>query len=255
MNSDLSYDGFVFSDVGIVVTDINYMTVAPRRNQIETRANRNGGVLVQSRLATKPIYIEGYYTGPSINDAQKMYDMLVQVLNRQERTLIIPHNGGVRRFVATPENISISQPDGLNRILFSIEFVVAEGASFSIEETTLIDTTITTPSATLPLTVEGSALARPVITITINSITGGTAKTLVVRNARDFVGLTFERDFEANDYIVIDSENFQIYVNGVLTEPSGRMPTWQGGAGQLYYSDTFTTRSVNLTATYKRKDL
>lgn len=251
----LSYDGFNFADNGIVISNLDHLRLPKRDNQIELRANRSGGVLVQSKLGVKEILIEGYYTGASIEDAQEMYDTLAAALNRQERPLIVPHAGGTRYYTATPENLVITQPNGLNRIIFSFEFVVPEGSAIEQTTTELIDTTVTTASSSIPLTVEGSVTARPLINIEFTSVTGGTGKSVVIRNARDFIGLTFERDFVTGDSISIDSENFQIYINGVLTEPNGRMPTWSAGAGALYYSDTFTDREVDITATYNKKNL
>lgn len=253
--NDVVYDGFSFADNGIVLTSVDHLTLPSRENQVERLANRNGGVLVQSQLGTKPIYLEGYYVGSSVTDAQNMYDTLAQALNRQERPLDIPHAGGTRHYTATPENLIIKQPDGLNRLTFSFEFVVPEGNSYDEALTTLVDTTITTASTTIPLSVLGSVTARPYITLEFTSVTGGTAKTVTLRNARDFIGLTITRDFVTGDTITIDSENFQIYINGVLTEPDGRMPTWTPGTGSMFYSDTFTNRTVDITATYVRKNL
>lgn len=253
--NNVSYDGFNFADYDIVCTVINHLTIAPRTNQIITRANRNGGKLVQSNLGVKPIEISGYYIGSSPEDAQSMYDTLASILNRQERPLVVPHAGGTRQYTATPENIIIENPDGLNRLTFSFEFVVPDGHSIEQTTTTLVDETVTTASSTIPLTIDGSVTARPFITLTFDSVTGGTAKTVTLRNAKDFVGLTFSRDFVTGDVITVDAENFQIYVNDTAIEPDGRIPTWAPGTGALYYSDTFTNRSVDVLATYIEKNL
>lgn len=254
--NDVVYDGFSFVDNGIVLTNIDHMRIAKRDNQIENRANREGGVLVQSQLGTKPIYIDGYYVGTDIYAAQLMYDVLAQVLNRQQRPLIIPHAGSTRQYTATPENIIISQPDGYNRITFSFEFVVPDGSSSEQTSTDLFtDATITTASSTITLNVAGSVTARPLLNLTFTSVTGGTGKSVTIRNARDFIGLTFARDFVSGDTISIDSKEFQIYINGVLTEPDGRMPTWSPGSGALFYSDTFSGRSVDISGSYTQRNL
>lgn len=257
MNLDeVIYDGYNFLEAGLVMTLIDHLTIASRDNQIERLANRNGGVLVQSLLSTKPIHLEGYYIGTSVSDAQAMYDTLAAVLNRQERKLTVPHAGATRSYIATPENVIIKQPDGLNRLTFSFEFVVPSGrAEDELTSTLIAETTITSSNATLPLTVGGSVLARPLITVTFTSVTGGTNQTVTIRNARDFIGLTFTRNFVSGDVILIDSTNFAVYINGVLTQPNGRLPTWAAGPGSLYYSDTFTNRSVKISATYIKKNL
>jgi predicted phage tail component-like protein len=256
VSSGVIYDGFNFGDNGLVVTDLNHLIIPKRNNQTERLANRSGAKLVQSQLDVKTIPIKGYYLGASIYDAQNMYDILASMLNRQERTLVVPHASGSRYYTATPETAIIEEPDGLNRLEWDFEFVVPEGNAKAPTSTTLITSqSITTSTATIPLTVQGSVTARPFISLTFNTITGGTSGIVTIRNGRDFVGLTITRNFTSGDVITIDSENFQIYINGVLTAPVGRMPTWAAGSGSLYYSDSFTTRSVTISATYNRKDL
>lgn len=252
---DVTYDGWSFSDNGCVLTNIDHLTLPKRNNQLEDRANRDGAVLVQSLLSSKPILIEGFYTGTDAADAQNMYDKLALALNRQQRPLIIPHGSGIRTYTATPDNIIIQQPGGLNRLTFSMEFVVPDGSSEDSTNTTLISQTITTTTSTIPFIISGSEKARPLINLTFTAVTGGTGGTVSIRNAKDFVGLTFARNFVSGDTITIDSENFQIYINGVLTVPNGRFPSWDGGAGSLYYQDTFTTRSVPITTTYKARNI
>lgn len=250
------YDGFSFEGNGLVLTNIDHLTIAPRKNQLDTLANRNGAVLTQSLLGTKPITIEGYYDGVDAVDAQTMYDTLAAVLNRQQRVLEIPHAGSTRRYTCTPENVILQEPKGLNRLTFSFQFVVPDGSAVDSDSTTLVSaTTVTTATATIPLTVKGSVTARPLITIVFNSVTGGTGKTFSLRNSRDFVGLTFSRNFVTGDEIIVDCDNFLIYINGVLAEPSGRIPSWDPGSGALYVGDTFTGRSITITASYNIKNL
>lgn len=255
MDNDVVYDGFSFIANGLVLTNINHLTLPTRSNQIAARANRAGGVLVQSNLGIKPIYLEGYYIGSSPVDTQQMYDVLAAVLNRQERPLVLPHAGLKRQYIATPQNAIIQEPDGLNKLTFSFEFVVPKGSSEDVLETTLIDTNTTQQSTTIPLNVTGSVEARPLIVLTYGTITGGTGKTVSIRNAKDYIGLTIERDWATDDTIIIDSSNFQIYINDVLTAPTGRLPKWPPGTGALYYTDTLTTRSVDILATYKAGNL
>ena len=254
-SSSVIYDGFNFGDHGLVLTNINHLTLPSRDNQLEKIANQNGSVLVQSQLGTKPIILEGYYIGSSIADAQAMYDTLAQALNRQQRTLTVPHAGGTRSYIATPTNLSMTEPDGLNRLLFSFEFVVPDGKSTDTTLLTLVSSTVTTSNASPSFTVDGSAVARPLISLTFTSVTGGTGASVNIRNARDFVGLTITRNFASGDTITIDSANYQLYINGILTVPVGRFPSWQPGTGSLYYSDTFTARSVNISMTYKKGNL
>lgn len=254
--SDLvTYDGFNFGAVGIVLTNIDHLRMAARENQLEKIDGQIGAKLVESGLGTKPILLEGYYIGSSPADAQMMYDTLASVLNRQERPLVVPHGVGTRKYTATPQNVLIQQPDGLNRLTFSFEFVVPSGVAVSDDDHVLLSRTITTSTATIPVSVAGSVEARPLLVLNLGTITGGENKSISIRNARDFIGLTITRDWESGDSVIIDSANYQIYINSVLTHPTGRMPSWSAGAGALYYADTFTSRSVDINGTYKPRSL
>lgn len=253
--NDAIFDGFSFVDNGLVLTNINHLTLASRENQLVGIANKDGKELVDSYRGEKPIYIAGYFDGETPEDAQLMYDVLAAVVNRQKRPLIVPHAGSTRQYIATPQNCILEEPDGLNRLTFSFEFVVPSGASRDTNTTTLVSQVVTTPSTSLPLTVLGSDVARPLITLTYTAVTGGTNKTVSIRNGRDFIGLTIQRNWVAGDTVVIDSTNFQIYINGVLTPPDGRLPSWMSGTGTLYYADTFTSRTVSILATYNRANL
>lgn len=250
----VNYDGFNFGANGIVLTTINHLNIAKRENQLEKIADQMGAKLVESSSGSKSISIEGHYTAPSPQEAQLMYDILATVLNRTERPLVVPHGYGTRKYIATPENILIQQPNGLNRLNFSFEFIVPSGLSEEDIDRNLLSATVTTPSAVIPLEVVGSVDARPLITLSFGNITGGAGKSVSIRNGKDFLGLTFQRDFASNDTIAIDSANYQIYVNGDLVHPTGRMPSWSPGSGTLYYADTLTSRSVDISATYRPKN-
>lgn len=255
MSQDVTYDGWSFVNNGCVLTTIEHLTPATRTNQTSQLANRNGAKLTQSQLGTKPITIAGYFIGADIAAAQTMYDMLMSMQNRQERPLIVPHAGSTRQYTATPQIVSISEPQGLNSLTFTFTFVVVSGYSQETATTTLIDSTITDSTSSPSFSVTGSATCRPLIVLTFSSVTGGTSKSVTIRNGRDLSGLTFSRTFAADDVISIDSDALQIYINGVLTEPNGRIPTWEPGSGSLYYSDTLTTRSVSLLMTYNERNL
>lgn len=251
----VTYDGFNFGANGIVLTRIDHLNMAQRQNQLEKIADQIGTVLVESTLGSKPIFLEGYYAGSSPANAQTMYDTLAAVLNRQERPLVLPHGTSTRKYTATPQNVIIQQPDGLNRLTFSFEFVVPSGLASSDTDIELFSTTIVSSTYTIPVNVIGSVDARPLITLNVGAVTGGENKTVSIRNARDLIGLTILRDWQSGDSIIIDSANYQLYINGELVHPTGRFPSWSAGSGAVYYADTFTTRSVDLTGTYKPRNL
>lgn len=255
MQSNLSYDSFVFSDNGLIVTNIGHLTLAPRENQLDKLANTNGSVLVQSQYGHKTIQVDGYYIGATSEAAQTMYDTLAAVCNRQQRNLVIPHAGLSRTYIATPGSIVIQQPDGMNRLTFSIEFVVPSGYAKNPEFLELFSETTSLSSISLPLEVAGSVNARPAISINFASVSGGDGKTVSIRNGRDMIGMTLTRDWASGDTILIDSENFQLYINGVLSAPSGRFPSWQPGFGSAIYSDTLTARTATIIGTYNAGNL
>lgn len=252
--TDVVFDGFSFNGVGCVITDIDYMTTAKSNNQLANIANTDGTVLVQSRKQEKYVTLSGYYVGQDYTDAQQMYDVLTAAVNRVKRPLLIPHAGGVRQFNASISTISIQEPDGMNRLTFTFEFVVPIGAAEETE-VTMFNDTVTTPTKTFSVNILGSAKASVLITLRFTSVSGGAGKTVSILNGADMTGMTISRDWASGDTVILDTKNLQLYINGTLTAPTGRMIKMSQGYGSIIYSDTLTTRSVQVLGKYNRKDL
>lgn len=250
----LVYDGFDFDANGLVLTEINTGQPPERNLQLENLAERDGAAEVQSRLRVKRLVVQGYFIGSDIDDAEAMADTLNTVCNRSQRRLVTTYAGERRVFQASPDNWSITQPRGLNRITFTIEFSVNRGYGESENFETLFSETITNPVSTVGLTAKGSARVFPEITMTLNTATGGTGN-MNIRNGADQIGIGISRTWSADDQVILDCARGQLFINGTLTKPEGKIPSWNPGNGTLYYSDTFTAREVEISAVYRPRYL
>lgn len=251
----LIYDGFDFETNGLVLTEINTGQPPTRNLQLENLAERDGATEVQARLRVKTLVIEGYYIGDDIADAESMADTINNVCNRSQRRLVTEYGGNRRVYRASADNWSISQPRGLNRITFSIEFSVNRGYGEDESDSTLFDETLTSSNESVTFTADGSTTVLPVITVTIDSVSGGTDANINIRNGASQIGLSIQRDWVADDQILLDCSAGEMFINGTLTKPEGKIPSWNPGSGSLAYSDTFDTRSVDISATYRARYL
>ena len=101
--------------------------------------------------------------------------------------------------------------------------------------------------------VNGSYIAEPIINVTINSVTGGTSGSVSIFNASTNQGITVTGDFTAGSQLEIDCSQYTVRLNGVNMDFEGLFPTFPPGAQRIGYSDTFTTRDVDVTVTYNHK--
>ena len=111
-------------------------------------------------------------------------------------------------------------------------------------------TGITTVTDSSTFNVEGSAPALPFISVTVATVTGGTGKQISIVNGRNNQGITVTHDWTNGDILQIDSVALEARINGTIVDFAGLFPQFLPGSSQLNYVDTFTTRSVDITATY-----
>lgn len=116
-------------------------------------------------------------------------------------------------------------------------------------------TAVTTSTWESNMTIEGSATALPIITVLFNAVTGGTSKSVTIRNAKTTQGMTINRTWLAGDELVINSDALTVTVNGTAVDFTGMFPQFPVGNQQVTYLDTLTTRNVNISLSYNPKTI
>lgn len=182
-------------------------------------------------------------------------DQLTAILQTKEAALVLSYGSTTRQWTATYRNMAISDLEGGHGTI-DIEFLCSDPYGYEVSSTNLFSSTRSGSSSTDLFTVGGSAEWQvPVITITFNSLTGGTLKDVVVGNSASGQQLTITNTFTSGDILIIDSRNKIITLNGQEIRGVGAIPEWGVGAGSLDYSDTLTTRNVTVTASYYKRYL
>src|SRR4029450_8226212 len=111
---------------------------------------------------------EGYVTADSIADLDTLIDEFKAALDTESSDYFdIDYGGSVRRYVATPQNLIITRPKGLNTAALSLEFICASPVGEDVDSLTfLASTAITSSSVLTDVVVDGSYTAEPYITMT-----------------------------------------------------------------------------------------
>lgn len=164
--------------------------------------------------------------------------------------LVISQGGNDIEYTATMNEFSVSWlgPQAVVTIVFIASTPIGKQSTSVLLNSLPNITTSTTSQA---LTVTGSAVAYPVITVSITTVTGATNKSIILENRLIGQGITVTRTWANLDVLVVDSLNLTATVNGGAVDFTGVFPQFDVGAGQLNYTDNFTTRNVALTSYYQ----
>lgn len=234
---------------GVDLYNHEFNTLPQRDIKINKLARRDLSIITSSEYTSKNIPIWMEVCSGSRADTEDSLTFIKSLVQLQNGVLEVSQGGEDIKYTATMNefNIEWNGPRALVNIVFLASDPVGKQ---SASETLVSITGITTAASSASMTVEGSATAYPVITVTINSITGGTTKQVTIANGSTNQGITIERTWTAADILIIDSENMEVTVNGTVVDFTGKFPEWVAGSGQITYLDTFTTRNVDLVAVY-----
>lgn len=245
------YDSYSLNSDGVYTTDTDVDSAPPIDVQAERLAEADGAVIVKRSLDPKVFRCEGFITADAVEELRAVLDTFKGALNKQNQNFDIDDGSGIRRYIATPRNMIISRPKGLNTATWSVEFFCANPVGLDTDESTLLAATaITGAQASTAITIAGSYKAEPLITVTVTAVTGGTTKTITINNDSTLRGLTVTRTWTNGDVLEVDCLNKTVYVNNTVVEFGGQFPAWDPGSSAIGYLDDFTTRTVSLTATY-----
>src|SRR5690606_34334597 len=106
----------------------------------------------------------------------------------QNGNLQIEQNGELVEYTATMNEFDIEWEAGTAYV--TLTCIASTPIASTVQPTNIASTNITSSSTTVGLSIDGSYLAEPQITVTINTVTGGTAKELSIINAGTNAGLT-----------------------------------------------------------------
>lgn len=251
----LVFSGFDLTTIQYVEFDRRMPHDLPTRTlNFGNLVRKDGRKLISTTYNEKVIVTEGHINAPTRADMEIARDTLLFRLQPNNATLDIAQATGVRRYTATMQNIIFTHVErGLMK--FSVQFATSSPFGQDVLETTLELGSHTTSPKDYTFTVGGTYNAELVLAVALETVTGGSNKTISISNPASGEQISITRTWENNDSIVIHVRNRSVTVNGSVVDYNGVFPLYQPGSAALRYTDDFTTRDVTISATYYKRYL
>lgn len=218
-------------------------------------ANSNLSVTTSAFFTGRKLGVRGVIARSRREELDSSISELRRILKSKNQTLQLPVFGEQRQFYqVTVSNIAFKDVRG-GYAEIDIELTATDPYSYKLTSVQPLDlVNVTVPTKSTQITFNGTASQVPIITYAIDSLTGGTNKTVTIQNEATGVSISVQRTWSASDVMVINSYAKTLTVNGTDTEFTGNFPEWDSGLGGILYTDTFSTRQVDLRVAYTQRD-
>lgn len=261
MNGDITFnsnDLQTFSpstNVGIITNVIEHTNIPEKQAELFAKADANSSVIPAINYPSKKITIGGIIKGSSAADLDSRIDTFKGYFNGKDKNLDIAYGSGTRRYIATSNATAITRQQKALYASFTIEFVCTSPFGVDTSATNIANQANYT-SATLNITptIAGNAPVQyPVITLTLDALTGSGDYVQITNNNNDQQMLLYGFSLSAGTVIVIDSYARAVTINGVEVDYRGTFLELEPGAASLTYTDGFTTRQVDILIEYYKR--
>lgn len=207
-------------------------------------ARRSLSIITSAEYTSKNIPVFMRVCSGDRQDTEATLTAIKGLLQPQNGELVLMQSGEDFKYTATMNEFNIEWDS--NKAYVTIVFVASTPIAESVGTDLLFSFNVTTPSDSAGFTVGGSYVAEPIISIVVNSVTGGTGS-MSIFNASTNQGITLNETFTAGAQIEINSVDYTVTLNGANIDFEGLFPTFPPGAQRVGYTDTFSTRSVDIT--------
>lgn len=246
----VKFGGYDLQSGGVVIEETDVWSPPDREIQAAELAGRDGALVVQQRYRSKRFSIRGHIQKPTRVEADQARDAFLVAVSTKNTSFDIDHGSSIRRYLASANNVGLTRPTPTT-FLFDVEFLSPDGMGWDIDTTQILaPTNVSTTAASIPITVGGTYQSEPMITLIMSSLTGGTNRTVTVRNGETMRGLSITRDWSLGDTLEINSLKKSVYINGVTTMFTGQFPVFEPGQRILGYVDDLTSRSASLSMSH-----
>lgn len=237
---------------GLTITGVNSYNAPNRDLKIYSIVNSDMSVVSGDYYPSRTIEISGHINRPSKDLLETSLDTLRSQLDVREKVLSVKQSNTTREYTATMQNLIVRNLTG-GFCEFGITFFCSDPMGYNTVYTTLLDVSnLTITDQSYAFTTEGTGEQLPVITITIDAITGGTAS-MIWKNLTRNETTTMDRTWAVGEILVMDAENGTIQVDGTDIDFSGPIPRLDGGDNTVLYDDEFTTRTVDIVIDYRKR--
>lgn len=217
-------------------------------------ANANDSEVPDNEYPTRKIQLGGSIHGSTQADLDSRIDAFKGYFAQRYKDLDINYAGGVRRYVVMKANaLGIEREDRALFATFSIELLCKPFGTDVTATNILSETGYTSASKTFTPTIGGSApFQLPVITISINSLTGAGDFIQLTNNENGQGMLIYGLGLTAGDELVIDSVAKEVYLNGDEVDYNGSFLELEPGSASVTITDGFTTRNIDYDGEYNK---
>lgn len=262
MNGDLSYNSNDLqnydpsTNVGIITNSIEHTNLPEKVMALYAMADADGSSIPAINYPSKRIVIGGVIKGSSQADLDSRIDTFKGYFNVKDKNLDIAYGASTRRYIATANTVSVVRQQNALFATFQIEFICTNPFGLDTSATDLWTTKSNFTSATFTETptVGGNApFQLPIFTITIDALTGDGDYVQISNDNNNQEILIYGLGLEAGDVIVIDCVERTVTVNDVEVDYYGTFLELEPGANSITYTDGFTTRTVDVAASYTKR--
>jgi len=237
---------------GVDLHYYDFNNLPDRQINIHKLARRSLSIITSSEYSQKTVPIFLDVCGGNRQETEALIKNLKSLIQAQNGLLKVLQGGIEVQYTATMNEFNIEWLG--TRAVVTIVFLASTPIGESVDTVVLLTAnSITTSSYNQSFTIQGSFPAEPLITVIINSVTGGTAATINLFNAVSNQGISITGNFTAGSILEVDSQNMTVTLNGGNLDFEGLFPTFAPGTQQLAYTDTFTTRNISLSGTYRQR--
>lgn len=263
MNGDIAYntnDLQTYDRVaktGINTNVIEHTDVPDRIAELYALADTNGSVIPNVNYPSRKIKIGGTIHGSTQDDLDSRIDTFKGYFRGKDKNLDIDYAGSTRRYIATPNAVSVSRQQKALFATFVIEFICTDPFGRDITPTSILSqANYTSATKTVTPTIGGTAPVQlPIFTFTIDSLTGAGDYLQISNDNNDQQILLYGLGLANGDVVVVNSETQEVTVDGDEVDYSGTFLELEPGPVSITYTDGFTTRQVDLDGYYYKRYL
>lgn len=241
--------------VGINTNKIQHVGRPDTVGDVLEQANANNSDVPTDDDVHRIVVLGGTIHGSSQSDLDTRIDAFNAIFMKRKKNLDIPYGGSTRRYVPLKFNaFSIERNDRSLYATYGIE-ALCKPYGCDITTTSLISKLAhTTATYTATPTVAGTAPQQlPIFTITLTAITGAGDYVQISNNLNNQSIMIYGLGLVTGDVITIDCLNKEVRVNGNLVDYYGTFLELEPGTANITYSDGFTTRTVDIVASYTKR--
>lgn len=244
-NNDLS------SITGLIINDHDFNQLPEKDIKISKIARDDISIITSVDYVSKRVYVKGIVQKCDRYEAETVMNNLKALLQLPNKVLKVQQYNTFVNYTATLE--ALTHEWFANNMKFEITFLASDPIGEDIENSVIPLTTITTSAETIAFVVGGGYKVKPIITVSITSVTDGTGASLYLYNTTTNQTIIITRDWAADDLLVVDSDAKTVRCNGAFIDYQGSFPEFFPGSRALGYRDTFSARSVDVSGTYRKR--